>query len=61
MTYTSELNTTRYTQLNRLAIAQITTGKKRLKKEAFTPLQLLNIQRFANRQHPDKDFVIAYE
>ena len=59
--YTQEDNSIRYTQLSRLAIAQITSGK-RVNKEAFTLKQLHNIQKFVNRlpQNKDKDFVIAY-
>lgn len=59
--YTVEDNSIRYTQLSRLAIAKITSGK-RVNKEGFTVRQLHNIQKFANRlpQNKDKDFVIAY-
>ena len=51
-----------YVQLSRLAIAQITSGKKRLNPDAFTSKQLHNIQRFANglSKNKDKDFVIVF-
>ena len=58
--YTSESNTKRITQLNRLTIAKITSGK-RVSKKGYTPNQLLNIQRLANRLNPDKEIVIAYK
>lgn len=57
--YTSEQNTKAITQLNRLTIAKITSGK-RVNKEGYTNNQLLNIQRLANRLNKEKDFVIAY-
>ena len=51
-----------YQQLSRLAIAQLTTAKKRLNKDAFTTTQLHNIQRFVNQlpKNSDKDFIIVY-
>ena len=59
MRYTTEQNSTRITQLNRLTIAKITSGK-RVSKKAYTPNQLLNIQRLANRLNHNKEFVVAY-
>ena len=53
-------NTKSYKQLSRLAIAQITSGKKKLDKSVFTKEQLFNIQRFVNKLHSDKDFIIVY-
>lgn len=54
-------NTKTYVQLSRLAIAQLTSGK-RVSKEAFTTRQLHNIQRFVNGlpKNKDKDFVIVF-
>ena len=51
-----------FIQLSRLAIAQLTTGKKRLNKEAYTSEQLKNAQRFANnlQRNKNKDFMIIY-
>lgn len=57
--YTSEQNTRAITQLNRLTIAKITSGK-RVSKKGYTPNQLLNIQRLANKLNPNKDIIIAY-
>lgn len=57
--YTTEQNSARITQLNRLTIARITSGK-RVSKEGYTNNQLLNIQRLANRLNHGKEFVIAY-
>jgi hypothetical protein len=59
--YSTEDNSYRYIQLSKLAIAQITSGK-RVSKQGFTLEQLHNIQKFANRlpQNKGKDFVIAY-
>lgn len=59
MRYTAEQNTTHITQLNRLTIAKITSGK-RVNKEGYTNNQLLNIQRLANKLNHNKEFVIAY-
>jgi len=59
--YSTNDNNTAYTQLSRLAIAQITTAKKRLNKDAFTPEQLHSIQKLANALHKDKEFIIIYE
>ena len=57
----SNNNSGAYTQLSRLAIAKLTSGK-RLNGDVFTAKQLHNIQRFANGlpKNKDKDFVIAY-
>ncbi len=57
--YTAEQNNKAITQLNRLTIAKITSGKS-VSKKGYTPNQLLNIQRLANRLNHGKEFVIAY-
>jgi len=58
--YNTTLNTGCYECLNRLTIARITTGKKKVNKNAYTDKQLFSIQRLANKTHKEKEFIIIW-
>lgn len=43
------MNDKTYKQLNRLTIARITTGRRKVIKGVYTPEQIFNIQRLVNK------------
>ena len=53
------MNNKTYKQLNRLTIARITTGKKKLDKTVYTSEQVHNIARLISRLYKD-DIKVLY-
>ena len=52
------MNNKTYKQLNRLTIARITSGKKKLDKTVYTSEQLFNVQRLINKLYTGGDKVL---
>ena len=52
------MNNKTYKQLNRLTIARITSGKKRLDKRVYTSEQLFSVQRLINKLYTGGDKIL---